>query len=143
MNIPTVDVVNNWVYIDGIKAKKKYMPGWYHCRDIFYNNLFVVKIDKGTEGVKGNEQNNQEYRLWKRINKKDKIYFPESIYIDRKRNLLVQERMFPRSYKRTDETRALVDILVDKYNLSDVSGYDSKNWFMIGPGHPCIFDYGY
>ncbi len=53
---PEITIIKNWIYIDGIKAKKKYMEDWYHSREISYNDYFVVKMATDTS-CSAREQN--------------------------------------------------------------------------------------
>ena len=81
MNNPKISIINNWVYIDGIKSKKKYMEDWYHSRDIFYNDLYVIKI-KSSKSYSAEEQNLQERQIWKAVSRDSfySKYFAPSIY---------------------------------------------------------------
>lgn len=144
MNIPKITIKNNWVYIDGIKSKKKYMIYYYHSRDIFYNDCYVIKLAISVDGYSSKGQNLQERQLWKSI-EKDKFYrqyFSPSLYCHNKGLFLVQKRMRFTSHSRTIPVRNLVDKLAKEFGLEDVYSDSDKNWGMIGFMHPVIYDYG-
>ncbi len=140
MRVPKIQIIKGWVYIDGKKAKKKYMPDWYHCRDIFYDDEYVVKVEN-KDGEYFSNQNGQEYSRWKNvIEKSDKKYFAPCLkYCEA---YLIQKRIPNRTFKRTDSVRELVWSLSKKYDLCDVEGDENKNWLMADSRTPCIFDYG-
>lgn len=140
---PKITIIKNWVYIDGIKSKKKYMEDWYHSREIFYNDYFVVKMATDTS-YSAREQNLCERSIWKAISK-NKFYskhFAPSIYCHNKGLYLIQERLRFTSHQRTNLVREMVDKLSKEFNLEDVDSSSNKNWGMIGFNHPVIFDYG-
>lgn len=140
---PKITIIKDWVYINGIKSKKKYMESWYHSREIFYNDEFVVKLSPDN-GLSGTDQNLQERGIWKTISK-DRFYsqyFAPSIYCHNKGLFLVQKRLYFTSHKRTETVRNLVENLSKKFNLEDIDSTSNKNWAMIGFCHPVIFDYG-
>lgn len=143
MNNPKISIINNWVYIDGIKSKKKYMEDWYHSRDIFYNDLYVIKI-KSSKSYSAEEQNLQERQIWKAVSRDSfySKYFAPSIYCHNRGLFLVQKRIRFTSHARTDEVRDFVRKIAKKFGLEDVESGDNKNWGMIGKNHPIIFDYG-
>jgi len=79
MKLPKIKIVNNWVFIDGVKAKKKYLSPDSHCREIFYNDLYVVKLDYDDEYF--DQQNSCEARVWKLIDEDDRMYLYREIYM--------------------------------------------------------------
>jgi hypothetical protein len=141
MNLPTIKIINGWPYLDGKKIKKKYTYSNGHCREIFYTDSYIVKIDMDRDYI--DRQNSTEAKLWGELDERDRIFFcPVLSY--KKEEYLIQQRLFFTSHGITQEIRDKINELANKYSLYDVGGNDDRgrNWAMVGKDCPIIFDYG-
>jgi len=118
--------LKNEVFLEGVKLKRKKLPRYDHCREIFYSDNFVVKISGGDvwniKDYYGDEQNRLEWNNWKRIKKSkyDSLFFAPVLYCEKYGRYLVQKRFFFTSHKRDQKTRDFVKELCDKYGIGDV-----------------------
>ena len=105
---------------------------------IEYNNVkSVIKYD----GSKGLDQSTFEWKLWKRISKRDRKYFQKILAYTP--GWIVQEFFTAKIGKPTAKNREIIQKLADKYDLYDVSSNDcGRNWCVRSDGIPIIFDFG-
>jgi len=138
-----VEIIGKDVYLDNQLLKKKKIHWRNHCREIFLNKDYVVKVVLNKKDDSSIEQNILESLKWKYIVKnKDENYFAPVVKCDKKGLYLVQKRLYFTSHKRTDEIRNIVKELCKKYDIGDVPYYENRNWGMIGRHNPVIYDYG-
>lgn len=120
--------------IDGEYAIKLALDDSDHCRDVYVSNNYCLKVS-----VFSDYQNNNEYRIWKSLEIKDRKYFAEVLFC--KKDFLVQRRYSNKKFARNDFVRNILINLCKKYEIDDVVDED-RNYFMFAKNHPLIVDYG-
>lgn len=138
-----VNIDGKNVYLNNQLLKKKKILWYTHCREIFLNDNYVVKVVFDEEDISSMNQNVLEYNKWKKISKKkDSIYFAPVFFCEKNGLYLVQKRYYFTSHRRNDDIRNKIKSLCKKYDIGDVPHYENRNWAMIGKNMPIIYDYG-
>lgn len=95
----------NKVYIDGELAVKKRLPKNSHCRDIYLTSKYVLKMAKNEEDF---DQSIKENYTWKRLAKKDRVYFAEPLDINTNGRYIIFKRVVLRTIRRTEADERLI-----------------------------------
>jgi hypothetical protein len=129
------------VYYKGRKIKRHASS----ARDIYKIGNVIVKIESDDKF-----QTNGEIRFYRRLHrqktsKQDSKYFPKLIDYDAKKGIIVQEFIPFRKGRRSQEHRAIITRLINKYQIhSDVWPEESHNWAINkNTNLPVIYDLGY
>lgn len=139
-----VRIIEKRVFLNGRELKRKNIRWANHCREIFLDQDYVVKVVFDKKDVSSFNQNILEFRKWKIISnhKTDSSYFAPVLNCDKDGFFLIQKRFYFTSHRKTDEVRDKIKYLCSKYDVGDVPNYENRNWAMIGKNHPLIYDYG-
>ncbi len=142
-NMLTIKIIEDKVYLNNELLVKKKILWRNHCRDIFINKEYVVKVVFDKKDDSSMDQNLLEYEKWKVISKtSDSTFFAPVMLCHKKGKFLVQERYYFTSHRRNDDVRNKIKSLCKKYDIGDVPHYENRNWAMIGKNMPIIYDYG-
>lgn len=112
------------------------------CRDKFTYKNIIIKVDSDAYA----QHTPKELDLYKKIENKDKKYFPKLIKGNRRIGYVIQEKVQLTEDNITDEHCKLVKKLIKKYKLNDITPTKDEAWNWAlnkKTGQPCIFDLGF
>lgn len=114
------------------------------CRSIYRVDGAAIKIEVGET-----EQTIGEVKFYKRLDRRkvkyDLRYFPKLLAYDLNRGIVVQEYIEFKKGKRTLAQRAIIDRLIQKYQIhSDLDPEEDHNWGINSRNNlPVIYDLGF
>ena len=143
-----VKVTKTQVFINGTPAKRRYTGG---SRRVFSWKNYIIKIEWEKEEFGTNRsffhQCRNEYRIWKRLSKKDKkIFVPILKYKHTKEyDYVIQPKIkIPNSQNKIHEDiyNKIVESICNKYKLGDLFPDLDCNWKVVSKNKVIIWDYG-
>lgn len=121
-------------------GERKFWRDIGNCRHVYKLDKVVVKFDwYDSARCATYRQTSAECRLYKKIKKADRQYFPRTRAVRCNRRLVeVQELVKAEGSRRVDDARTLLASLEKKYGRTD---YHFGNVIMVN-GKPIIVDFG-
>lgn len=129
-------------YLNGEKLIRS--SGKDESRKIFINGDYIVKIEDKSSY---HSQCQAEFRLWNKIQNRDRKYFVPILYFTRRKEWSAVIQPFLRIKKYNSERTSNkyykmgIERMERKYNIDDLCNWCGCNWGVVN-GHPVIYDYG-
>jgi len=116
--------------------------GRYSSRPKYFGDTFVIKYNETIKGPKHlGQQSTAEIKLWERLDD-DRRYFATLLDYSLEEGWIAQERIDMIQCTPTEDQRAIIEKLKEKFGISDILSIVMANWTLREDGTPVIYDWG-